>query len=93
MIAVTPVFSASYSGLFKSFFDVLDPKALVGTPVLIAATGGSARHSLVLDYAMRPLFSYLKADPGCDRGVRGDRGFRCRRCRPVVGRAGATGGA
>ena len=61
VIAVTPVFSASYSGLFKSFFDVLDPKALVGTPVLIAATGGSARHSLVLDYAMRPLFSYLKA--------------------------------
>ena len=61
LIAVTPVFSASYSGLFKSFFDVLDPKALIGTPVLIAATGGSARHSLVLDYAMRPLFSYLKA--------------------------------
>jgi FMN reductase len=61
VIAVTPVFSASYSGLFKSFFDVLDPKALIGTPVLIAATGGSARHSLVLDYAMRPLFSYLKA--------------------------------
>ena len=61
VIAVTPVFSASYSGLFKSFFDVLDPKALVGTPVLMAATGGSARHSLVLDYALRPLFSYLKA--------------------------------
>jgi FMN reductase len=61
VIAVTPVFSASYSGLFKSFFDVLDPQALVGTRVLIAATGGSARHSLVLDYAMRPLFSYLKA--------------------------------
>ena len=61
VIAVTPVFSASYSGLFKSFFDVLDPKSLIGTPVLIAATGGSARHSLVLDYAMRPLFSYLKA--------------------------------
>lgn len=61
VIAVTPVFSASYSGLFKSFFDVLDPQSLAGTPVLIAATGGSARHSLVLDYAMRPLFSYLKA--------------------------------
>ena len=61
VIAVTPVFSASYSGLFKSFFDVLDPESLIGTPVLIAATGGSARHSLVLEYAMRPLFSYLKA--------------------------------
>lgn len=61
LIAVTPVFSASYSGLFKSFFDVLDPVVLTDTPVLIAATGGSARHSLVLDYALRPLFSYLRA--------------------------------
>ena len=62
LIAVTPVFSGSYSGLFKSFFDVLDREALVGTPVLLAATGGSARHSLILDYALRPLLSYLKAD-------------------------------
>src|SRR5664279_6652709 len=62
LIAVTPVFSGSYSGLFKSFFDVLDREALVGTPVLLAATGGSARHSLVLEYALRPLFSYLKGD-------------------------------
>lgn len=61
VIAVTPVFSASYSGLFKSFFDVLDPAALDDTPVLIAATGGSARHSLVLDHALRPLFGYLRA--------------------------------
>ena len=61
VIAVTPVFSASYSGLFKSFFDVLDNTALVDKPVLIAATGGSARHSLVLDHALRPLFSYLRA--------------------------------
>ena len=61
VIAVTPVFSASYSGLFKSFFDVLETAALAGTPVLMAATGGSARHSLVLDYALRPLFSYLRA--------------------------------
>ncbi|MEV7884156.1 CE1759 family FMN reductase [Streptomyces sp. NPDC002817] len=61
LIVVTPVFSASYSGLFKSFFDVLDKDALVGKPVLVAATGGSARHSLVLDHALRPLFSYLRA--------------------------------
>jgi FMN reductase len=60
LIAVTPVFSASYSGLFKSFFDVLERDALRGTPVLIAATGGSERHSLVLDHAMRPLFAYLR---------------------------------
>ncbi|MGW1268397.1 FMN reductase [Streptomyces sp. NPDC002491] len=61
LIVVTPVFSASYSGLFKSFFDVLDPDALAGKPVLVAATGGSARHSLVLEHALRPLFSYLHA--------------------------------
>lgn len=63
VIAVTPVFSASYSGLFKTFFDVLEPGALDGTPVLMAATAGTARHSLVLEHAMRPLFSYLKATP------------------------------
>jgi FMN reductase len=61
VIAVTPVFSASYSGLFKTFFDVLEPGTLEGTPVLIAATAGTARHSLVLDHALRPLFSYLHA--------------------------------
>ena len=61
VVAVTPVFSGSYSGLFKSFFDVIDNTALAGKPVLIAATGGTARHSLVLDHALRPLFSYLRA--------------------------------
>ena len=61
VVAVTPVFSASYAGLFKSFFDVLEPGVLAGTPVLIAATAGTARHSLVLDHALRPLFAYLKA--------------------------------
>src|SRR6185312_3018178 len=61
LIVVTPVFSASYSGLFKSFFDVIEPRALAGKPVLMGATGGSARHSLALDYAVRPLFSYLRA--------------------------------
>ena len=61
IIAVTPIFTTSYSGLFKSFIDVLDPKSIEGMPVLIAATGGTERHSLALDYAMRPLFSYLHA--------------------------------
>jgi FMN reductase len=61
LVVVTPVFSGSYSGLFKSFFDVIDKDALAGMPVLIAATGGTARHSLVLDHALRPLFSYLRA--------------------------------
>jgi FMN reductase len=60
IIAVTPVFSASYSGLFKSFIDVLDPKSLDGKAVLLGATGGTDRHQMVLDYAMRPLFGYLR---------------------------------
>jgi FMN reductase len=61
VIAVTPVFSASYSGLFKTFFDVLDKEALAGRPVLMAATAGTPRHSLVLEHALRPLFAYLRA--------------------------------
>ncbi|MFF8408770.1 FMN reductase [Streptomyces omiyaensis] len=61
LIVVTPVFAASYSGLFKSFFDVIDPDALSGKPVLTAATGGTARHSLVLEHAVRPLFAHLRA--------------------------------
>ena len=60
LIAVSPIFSGSFSGLFKTFFDVLDPEVLVGKPVLIGATGGTARHSLALEYALRPLFSYLR---------------------------------
>ncbi|UFQ17313.1 MULTISPECIES: CE1759 family FMN reductase [Streptomyces] len=61
LIAVTPVFAGSYSGLFKSFFDLIDKDALTGKPVLIGATGGTARHSLVTEHAMRPLFAHLRA--------------------------------
>lgn len=61
LVAVTPVFTASYSGLFKMFVDVLEPGLLEGMPVLVAATAGTPRHSLVLDHALRPLFSYLRA--------------------------------
>ncbi|MBB3044693.1 NAD(P)H-dependent oxidoreductase [Nocardioides sp. LMS-CY] len=61
LIVVTPIFSASYSGLFKTFFDVLETGALDGKPVLVAATAGTARHSLVIEHALRPLFAYLHA--------------------------------
>ncbi|WP_134774527.1 FMN reductase [Ornithinimicrobium flavum] len=61
LVAVTPVFTASYSGLFKMFVDALDPEALGGMPVLVAATAGTERHQLVLDHALRPLFGYLRA--------------------------------
>jgi FMN reductase len=63
LIAVTPIFTTSYSGLFKSFIDVLDPQSVTGLPVLLGATGGTERHSLAIDYAMRPLFTYLHAVP------------------------------
>jgi FMN reductase len=62
LIAVTPIFKASYSGVFKSFFDGMPDESLVDKPVLIAASGGTARHSLALEYAVRPLFAYLRAD-------------------------------
>lgn len=61
LIAVTPAFNASFSGLFKCFFDVLPEETLTDLPVLIAATGGTERHSLVLEHALRPMFSYLHA--------------------------------
>jgi FMN reductase len=61
LIAVSPIFNASYSGLFKLFFDVIEHDGLAGLPTLIAATGGTARHSLALEHAMRPLFAYLNA--------------------------------
>lgn len=61
IIAVSPTYQASYSGIFKTFWDLVDPDLIKGVPVLLGATGGTARHSLVIDQAMRPLFSYLKA--------------------------------
>ncbi len=61
LVAVTPIFNASYSGLFKLFFDVLERDSLDGKPVLIGATGGTRRHSLALEHAVRPLFAYLGA--------------------------------
>lgn len=62
LIAVTPVFTASMSGLFKSFFDIINNKVLTNKIVVIGATGGTSRHSQVLDFAMRPMFAYLHAD-------------------------------
>jgi FMN reductase len=61
VIASTPVYKAGPSGLFKSFFDVLDDDLLIGMPVLLAASAGTARHALVADGEMRSLFAYLRA--------------------------------
>ncbi|KTF04417.1 FMN reductase (NADPH) [Trueperella bernardiae] len=62
LIAVTPAYNASYSGLFKSFFDVLPEGYLAGKPVAIGATGGTPRHSLVTEHAIRPMMTYLHAN-------------------------------
>jgi FMN reductase len=61
VVAVTPVYKGSYSGLFKHLFDLVDHEALVGRPVLLAANGGSHRHALVVDHQLRPLFAFFRA--------------------------------
>ncbi|MFI5758901.1 FMN reductase [Streptomyces sp. NPDC051569] len=61
VIAATPVFKGSYTGLFKHFVDFIDPYALAAKPVMLAATGGSDRHALVIEHALRPLFAFLQA--------------------------------
>lgn len=63
VIAVSPTFKGSYSGLFKAFFDLVDDDAVTAVPITLAATGGTARHSLMIDHAMRPLFGYLRMRP------------------------------
>ena len=100
VIAVSPIFSGSYNGLFKQFFDAIDRDAFRAKPVLIAATGGTPRHSLAIEHAIRPLFAYLRAavvptgvyaateDWGRDRGG----GRRQPRRTDRSGRHGARGG-
>lgn len=61
LIVAAPVYRGSYPGLLKHLFDLIDLNALVDTPVLLAATGGSERHALVLDHQLRPLFSFFQA--------------------------------
>lgn len=61
LVVVSPIYNGSYAGLFKLFVDVFEENAFTGKPVLLAATGGTARHSLAIEHAMRPLFAYLQA--------------------------------
>jgi FMN reductase len=63
LIAAAPVYKADASGLFTSFFHVLDNDLLIGKPAVLAATAGTARHALVVDDQMRPLFAYLRTLP------------------------------
>jgi FMN reductase len=61
LIIGTPVYKGAYTGLFKHAFDLVDPWALVGKPVLLTATGGGPRHALVVEHALRPLFGFFEA--------------------------------
>lgn len=61
LIAATPVYRASYTGLFKHLFDFVHHEALKNVPVLLAATGGSDRHALIIDHQLRPLFGFFQA--------------------------------
>ncbi|EIM31089.1 FMN reductase [Microvirga lotononidis] len=61
LIVGTPVYKSAYTGLFKHAFDLVDPRALIGKPVLLTATGGGARHALVVEHALRPLFGFFEA--------------------------------
>ncbi|GEN81321.1 CE1759 family FMN reductase [Actinotalea fermentans] len=84
LVAVSPIYSGSYNGLFKTFFDLVEKDALADVPVLLGATAGTARHSLAIEHALRPLFAYLGAvvaptgvfaatdDFGHSAGVRAD---------------------
>ncbi len=61
LVVASPVYKGSYTGLFKHLFDLIDPTALAGKPVAIAATGGGARHALVVEHSFRPLFGFFGA--------------------------------
>lgn len=61
LIVASPVFRGSYTGMFKHFFDLVHQDALIDKPILLAATGGSQRHALMIDHQLRPLFSFFQA--------------------------------
>ena len=61
LVVGSPVYRGSYTGLFKHLFDLVHHEALIDVPVLLAATGGSDRHALVIDHQLRPLFSFFQA--------------------------------
>ena len=88
IIAASPVYRASFTGLFKHLFDFVGQYSLVGTPVLVAATGGGERHALILEHQLRPLFGFFQAltlplgvyasDAGFDGYAIGDTALRAR---------------
>lgn len=62
LIVGSPIYKGTYTGLFKHLFDLIEPKALKGKPIVLSATGGSERHALAIDHGLRPLFAFFSAD-------------------------------
>jgi FMN reductase len=81
LVVGSPVYKGSYAGLFKHLFDLIDPQALSGKPVVLTATGGSDRHALILEHQLRPLFGFSATHTlpsgvyATDRDFVGERGF------------------
>jgi FMN reductase len=75
LVAASPVYKGSYAGLFKHVFDLIDPLALAGKPVLIAATGGGDRHALVVEHQLRPLCGFFAASTLATAVYASDRDF------------------
>ncbi len=61
LVIGSPTYKGSYTGLFKHVFDLLDPSDLRGKPIVLTATGGGDRHSLVVEHQLRPLFAFFEA--------------------------------
>ena len=60
LVVGSPTYKGSYTGLFKHFFDLVDPTALRGKPVVLTATGGGDRHALIVEHSLRPLFGFFE---------------------------------
>ncbi|ANC35357.1 NAD(P)H-dependent oxidoreductase [Acinetobacter baumannii] len=63
LIIGVPTWNAGYPGRFKHLFDLIAPDALIGKPIILSATGGSERHTLMIDYQLRPLLNYYRTIP------------------------------
>jgi len=61
VIVLSPVFQASYSGIIKTFLDLLPMKSLREKTILPLMLGGSYAHLLVMDYALKPVIANLGA--------------------------------